>query len=164
MKYLLLILLFVLPAAAAHAQDTPTIHKLKEVEVLSDLGKYKRDSALMDTIYRKAFNDANRKVEFGLSNGFVVSGLFSQLARTISGRKKRDKKFLATYQATQAEKLIAIRYNKAIVTAVTGLQGDDAAHFMNANPMPLAFARTATDLELQMWIRYNYKRWKSKQP
>jgi hypothetical protein len=46
-----------------------------------------------------------------------------------------------------------------LVAALTGLTGDTVGYFMNANPMPFDYARAATDLELKMWIRYNYKQW-----
>lgn len=82
----------------------------------------------------------------------------------VTGRKKKEKKFLRTYQAMQSEKLIAIRYNPSAVALVTGLKGEEAARFMNANPMSEGFARTASELELKMWIRDHYKRWKPNKP
>lgn len=163
MKYLLSLVLLI-PVQIAKAQQDIAIHKLKEVEVLSDMGRYKRDSAFMDTVYRKAFKDANSKIKFKMTNGLVFENLPSEVAKKLTGRKKREKKFLHTYQAMQSEKLVAIRYNSSSVGSVTGLKGDDAARFINANPMSEGFARTASELELKMWIRDHYKRWRDNKP
>jgi hypothetical protein len=93
----------------------------------------------------------------------MAEGLFTRLARKVSGRDKREKEFLAMYRTMQAEKLIAIRYNPRVVSSVTGLKGEEAVHFVNRHPMPEDFARSATELELKMWIRDRYKTWKPKQ-
>ena len=42
---------------------------------------------------------------------------------------------------------------------MTGFTGDTIGHFMYAYPMPYEFARSASDLELKMWIRNNSKEW-----
>ncbi|MCD6064228.1 MAG: hypothetical protein K0R82_2139, partial [Flavipsychrobacter sp.] len=101
MKYHLSLVLLMITNAAI-AQDT-TIHKLQQVEVLSELGRYKRDSAFMDTVYRKAFEDANSKVVVKLNNGLVFENLPSEFAKWVTGRKKKEKKFLHMYQAMQSE-------------------------------------------------------------
>lgn len=79
MKYLLSLLLLLI-VQIARAQDS-TIHKLKEVEILSDMARYKRDSAFMDTVYRKAFKDANSEVKVKLTNGLVFENLPSEFAK-----------------------------------------------------------------------------------
>src|SRR6478672_6747715 len=103
MKYLLSLVLLI-SIQIARAQDT-TIYKLKEVEILSDMARYKRNSAFMDTVYRKTFNDANSRVVFKMTNGLVFENLPSEFAKWVTGRKKKEKKFLNTYQAMQSEKL-----------------------------------------------------------
>jgi hypothetical protein len=156
MKKLWLLILMTLSVSLTYAQDT-TRQRLQEVVILSEMAKYKRDSARLDSIYAKTMRDVNQDVDVHLGNGVVFEGLFSKMARKISGRDKKDKKFLATYRQMQSEKVVAIRYNPRVVASVTGLKGDLAASFINQNPMPEDFARTATELELKMWIRERYK-------
>jgi hypothetical protein len=50
-----------------------------------------------------------------------------------------------------------------VVKRVTGLEGDDAAYFMNAYPMTHEYARSATDLELVSWIKDNFRQYRNKE-
>ena len=156
MKKLWLLILMMISVFLTHAQDTAR-QRLQEVLILSDMAKFKRDSARLDSIYAKTSRDVNQKVDVHLGPGIAFEGLFSKAARKISGRDKREKKFLATYHQMQSEKVVAMRYNPKVVASVIGLKGDLAASFINQNPMPEDFARTATELELKMWIRDRYK-------
>lgn len=49
-----------------------------------------------------------------------------------------------------------------VVHSLTGLSGEDAGRFMNANPMPYEFARAATELELRAWIRDKFRQYSDK--
>ncbi|GBL35256.1 hypothetical protein EMGBS15_08510 [Filimonas sp.] len=40
---------------------------------------------------------------------------------------------------------------------MTQLEGDDLASFMNQYPMDYEYARVATELEIKMWIKYNFQ-------
>jgi len=42
---------------------------------------------------------------------------------------------------------------------MTGLTGDSIHLFMQQYPIDYEFARSATDLEIKMWVRNNYKQW-----
>jgi hypothetical protein len=55
------------------------------------------------------------------------------------------------------QKFIDTRYTPELVTKLTGYTGDTMILFMNTYPMDYSFARAASDLELKMWIRNNYK-------
>lgn len=88
-----------------------------------------------------------------------IASPLSWTAEKFSKRAKRIFKFQKMYNGMEEQKFIDTRYTPAIVAQMTGLQGDTLAHFMNANPLPSDFARAATDLELKMWIRENYKAW-----
>ena len=83
----------------------------------------------------------------------------SAIAEKFSRRAKTIYRFQKTFEAGEIEKFIDTRYYPDIVTALTGLTGDSIGHFMYACPMPYDFARAATDLEVKMWIRSNYKQW-----
>jgi hypothetical protein len=81
------------------------------------------------------------------------------LAEMFSKKAKRVYAFQQNFQAGEIEKFVDTRYSTTLVSKLTGFTGDTIAHFMYAYPMPYDFARTATDLELKMWIRNNYKDW-----
>jgi hypothetical protein len=81
------------------------------------------------------------------------------VAEKISKRSKRFYKFQKNFYQWEEEKFVATRYTEALVTSQTGLRDDTVAYFMNANPMPYDFARVASDLEIKVWIREQYKEW-----
>lgn len=86
------------------------------------------------------------------------------LAERVSKKSKQIYNFQKQYYYWEDQRFIDSRYTPEIVAALTNLTGDTLAHFMNTYPMPYDYARTATDLELKMWIRNNYRQWVSKQP
>lgn len=86
----------------------------------------------------------------------------SALAEKFSKKAKRTYQFQKDFAAGEMEKFIDTRYTPELVTALTGLSGDSIGHFMYAYPMAYDFARSASDLEIKMWIRDNYKLWMKK--
>ena len=143
------------------------VHQLDEIEILSDYEKYRLDSVRTYTIYRKHIKDAQIKLKPELAKeairageiGIIMPGAVSELARRISGQKKKDKRLLRQIESDMQDRYIGIRYHETAIKNVTGMEGDSLLLFMKAYPMPVEFARTATPLELKMWIRYNYKQW-----
>ncbi|MES2704534.1 MAG: hypothetical protein V4649_17980 [Bacteroidota bacterium] len=136
--------------------------QLGEVKILSEMAKFRRDSANNHEVYHKELGYATSKTKKSLSVGtgqvgIGFEGIFSELALRASGKKKRFKDFAATMQADEEERFIKIRYNVPIVSLVTGLTDSAAANFIVRHPIPYDFARAATDLELKSWILYEYK-------
>lgn len=132
---------------------------LDEVEILSDMAKFQRDSAERRVVYRKVLNDAGHAPGANFSNGVGVDGLFTSLAYWISGKGKRNKNFVKTMLRNEETKYITIRYSVLLVRQQTGLTEEDAIKFIQENPMPYDYARTATDLEMKMWVREKYREW-----
>lgn len=91
-----------------------------------------------------------------------VMSPFSLLADRLSHKSRQRYQFQKNFYKWEGEKFIDTRYTPELVASLTGLTGDTIGYFMNANPMPFDYARAATDLELKMWIRYNYKQWLKK--
>lgn len=133
----------------------PSDLKLNEVQVQGNT--YKMDSIERSIIYRKALKDASEKVHVSLSNGISFNGIFGKLASILTGREKRLKHFKNRFLSDEQEKFISSRYTPALVKRLTGLEGEKAILFINTCPMPYDFARVATELELQSWIRSQYK-------
>ena len=83
----------------------------------------------------------------------------SAIAEKFSQKAKRTYAFQKNFAAGEIEKFIDTHYTPELVTELTKLTGDSIGHFMYAYPMAYDFARNATDLEVKMWIRSNYKEW-----
>jgi hypothetical protein len=138
--------------------------QLREVEVLSDMAKYKRDSAYTHSLYKKVFKDTVHEVKRDLlvrvgEIGFTYEGLISKFAWNLSKKKKHHRRFTNTLAANERERFTNIRYNNEAVSYVTGASDSLAGAFINAHPIEYDFVRTATDLELRAWIKNEYKNW-----
>lgn len=83
----------------------------------------------------------------------------SALAELFSKRAKRTYQFQQNFIAGEIEKFIDTKYSPELVTAITGLTGDSIGYFMYAYPMPYDYARNASNLEIKMWVRDNFKNW-----
>ena len=57
---------------------------------------------------------------------------------------------------------MATRYTPELVSEMTQLEGNAVYQFMAAYPMEKDYAYVASDLEIKMWIRNNYKQWMKK--
>ena len=86
----------------------------------------------------------------------------SALAEAFSKKAKETYHFQKVFETTELQKFIDTRYTPELVTLMTKLTGDSVGYFMYANPMPYDYCRTASDLEIKMWIRNQYKSWISK--
>ncbi len=153
-------------ARAQSAVDTPSQYELGEVLVRPKYHQFQIDSAARMVIYHKVLGDVAMKprvtISGGTSAGLSMEGGISKLARIISGREKREKAFVRDFIDDQQYRFISLRYTPQLVEAMTGLAGDTASLFMAQNPMPYDYARTASDLEVKMWIRTQYRVWNAK--
>lgn len=130
--------------------------------VLHNLTQYQRDSIAMANAYSKELNLQAIKPKFvATGSGVGMNGLIGGAVQKISRSYKRNKKFKAEFKKSEEDKFIDTRYTGVLVSSLTGLpsEGDTLAAFMNTYPMDYDFARHATDLELKMWIRDNYKQY-----
>ena len=83
----------------------------------------------------------------------------SALAEQFNKKSKQRARFQENFSKWESQKFVDTRYSSEMVQALTGLTGDTLAAFINAHPMPYDYARAATDLEIKMWVRYNYREW-----
>lgn len=130
--------------------------QLKEF-VLSDLTPFQKDSVAMHKLYQDQLDKKPPKIQYA---GLSASGLISAFAYSVSRKSRQNKAFKKNFNNDEQQKFVSTRYTPSLTGRLTGLTGDTLAYFMNAYPMDYTFARTATDLELKMWIRDNYKRYK----
>ncbi len=123
--------------------------ELETVVFKQKLTKYQLDSIERAQVYKLPMQ---RTKPSPMSPASAVAELFSKKA-------KRTYEFQKEFKKTEREKFIESRYTQQLVGKVTGATGDSISCFMAAYPMPYDYARTATDLEIKMWIRSNYKLW-----
>ena len=133
--------------------------------VVHNLTPFQKDSMEMTSMYSKELNTKPVKVGFSSANGGGVTGLIGAPVKKMSRSYKRNKKFKENFKNDMEQKFIDTRYTPALVTSITGFTGDSVFVFINSYPMEYSFARAASDLELKMWIRNNYKEYvKPKNP
>ena len=124
-------------------------YQLQEVILMPGYNQYQVDSFERRKTYRAALSRTKSGVMSPVS--FV--------AEKLSKRSKQIYKFQKNFNKWEDQKFVDTRYTTDLVYEMTGLEGDSLAHFMNAYPMPYDYARTATDLEMKMWIRDHYRSW-----
>ena len=128
----------------------PVNYQLDEFTVRPGYTNYQVDSLQRRATYQ-------RPLAMPHANPF--NSPISALAQLFAPTTKATFRFQKNYAKWETQLFVDSRYSAELVTQLTGLTGDSLGSFMNANPMPYDYARTATDLELKMWIRYNYKQW-----
>jgi len=131
------------------------LFSLEEVVIGPSWTPYQKDSIARRKTY--ALDLSRQKV-----SSSALASVFSPataLAEQFSKKSKQRFRFQSNYAKWEDQKFVDTRYTNEEVTALTGLQGDTLAAFINAHPMPTDYARTATDLEIKMWIKYNYREW-----
>ncbi len=124
-------------------------YQLQEVILMPGYNQYQVDSFERRRTYRAAL---------ARSKSSPMSPV-SFVAEKFNKRSKQIFKFQRNFNKWEDQKFIDTRYTTDLVYEMTGLEGDSLAHFMNAYPMPYDYARTATDLEMKMWIRDHYRQW-----
>lgn len=123
---------------------------LPEVSIGPGWTPYQLDSIERRQIYRGALDQKKTTSVFSPA---------SLLADNISRKAKQRWRFQKNYAQWEEQKFKDTRYAPDEVYKLTGLQGDSLAAFMNAYPMSYDYARTASDLEVKMWIKYNFRQW-----
>jgi hypothetical protein len=129
----------------------PAEYQLKEFQIHpAYMTQYQIDSAERRSIY---------KVPLRFPHANPFNSPISAIAEKFVKISKEKFRFQKEFTAGETEKFIDTRYSPELVNELTGFTGDTIGHFMYAYPMPYDFARTATDLEIKMWIRNNYREW-----
>jgi hypothetical protein len=135
------------------------------IVVRRELTEYQKDSLENREIYGKKVDYRPAKPQLpklkDLKAGkpFVITAPISGFIEKRQKKYKRLKAFQKRYVETEAQHFIDSRYVPTLVTELTRLHGDTLTAFIQAYPMPYSFARTASDLEIKMWIKYNYREW-----
>jgi hypothetical protein len=145
------------PESGVYRQVTlkKKLFELDDIVIRPDYTPYQLDSIERRKTYNLALNR-------GFASSSVLGSVFSPvsaLAEQFDKKSKQIKRFQQNYFKWEDQKFIDTRYSFGEVSKLTGFTGDTLAAFIAAYPMPVDYARTATDMEIKMWIRYNYREW-----
>ena len=122
--------------------------QLRDVTVYRGPTEYQKDSANRASIYQDVFEYQQTK---------SVMSPISTLHQKFSKKYKDLRKLQDQIVDMEQQKFIDTRYTPEVVQAQTKLPADSVPAFMALYPMAYDYARTASDLEIKMWIRYNYQ-------
>ncbi|MEO6832855.1 MAG: hypothetical protein ABI378_10205 [Chitinophagaceae bacterium] len=131
--------------------------ELEEVNVLSPMARYKQDSIFNHQFFHKELEYAHSRPKMDYNGGIGVDGPFSALALWASGKKKKYKNLEQEMAMLEDMRYASIRYTPDLVKAQTGLDDSAANAFIIKHPIPNDFVRDATELELKMWVRNQYR-------
>jgi len=140
-----------------HVLMFPLNVSLQEYVLHPEYTPYQKDSAQMAALYSDQLNTTPIKPGYSNANGGGFTGLIGSAVQKVSHSYKQKKKFKKNFINDEQQKYIDTRYTPELVTSLTGFSGDTLAMFMNKYPMEYKFARSATDLEMKVWIRDNYR-------
>jgi hypothetical protein len=125
----------------------PSKNILHEIKI-TGFTKYQKDSLERANLYSETLETEQVS---------TIASPITSVYQQFSKKYKDLRKFQGQYHNYEQQKFIDTKYTYEIVAAITKLNGDDVAYFMNAYPMEYKFARLASDLEIKMWIKNNFK-------
>ena len=128
---------------------------LKPLTVKSGPTEYQKDSANRAEIYKDVFDYEQQK---------SVMTPVTSIYQKFSKKYKNIRKFQEQIVDNEKQKFIDTRYTPELVTQLTQLKDDACATFMHQYPMDYDYARVASDLEIKMWIKYNFQEYQKKAP
>ncbi len=131
--------------------DTVVISKRMSKRSVDSLERY--------YFYKKTLEFKPAKVKYSLENPFVILNPISGLVEKHTRYYKKIKAFKQMYKKQEGQRFVDSRYSPELVTKLTNLQNDSLYEFMRKYPMATDYAQQATDLEIKMWIKSNYKEW-----
>jgi thiol:disulfide interchange protein len=126
--------------------STKTIN-LKSVTIKMGQTEYQKDSVKRSELYKDAFEYEQQKSVFS-----PVTSAYQKFSK----KYKNLRKFQEQILDIEHQKFIDTRYTAELVHTLTKLEDDELAAFINQYPLDYDYARVATELEIKMWIKYNF--------
>ena len=126
---------------------------LKGVTINQGPTQYQTDSAKRADIYKDAFDYTQTK---------SAMSPITSLYQVFSKKHKNMRHFQDQIVDIEKQKFIDTRYSEELTAQMTGLKEEALIKFMQAYPMEVDFARAASDLEIKMWIKYNFQEYSKK--
>lgn len=127
--------------------------QLKDVTIYRGPTEYQKDSASRASIYKDAFEYERQK---------SVMSPVTSLYQKFSKKHRSMERFHEQILDMEQQKFIDTRYSPELVQALTRLSEEAVIPFMQQYPMEYEYARAASDLEIKMWIKYNFQEYLAK--
>jgi hypothetical protein len=139
------------------------VQELKEVKVRQR--SYRLDSIQNRLEYAKIFNYQKPGLktvttQYGGAAGFDLQEIINAF------RFKRNRSMLAFQNRLlqeEQDKFINHRYNKALVTRLTGLEGEERDLFMQHCRPDYEFTLIASDYDFRAWIKHCFEKYRSEE-
>lgn len=122
--------------------------QLKDVTIYRGPTEYQKDSLKRASLYKGAFEYERQK---------SVMTPVTSVYQKFSKKYRNLQRFQDQIVDIEKQKFIDTRYSPELVQALTKLSEDSLAVFMNSYPMEFEYARAASELEIKMWIKYNFQ-------
>lgn len=137
------------------------VQELKEVKVRQR--NYRLDSLLNRQEYATIFNYQKPRLktvtpQYGTGVGFDLQEIIHAF------RFKRNRSMLAFQNRLlqeERDKFISHRYSKALVTRLTGLEGEERDRFMLQCRPEYEFILAASDYDFQLWIKECFEKYRA---
>lgn len=126
---------------------------LQNVTIHKEKTQYQIDSANRAEIYQDVFEYERTKSV--MSPVTSIYQKFSKKHRDIQALQNQIVDF-------EKQKFIDTRYSESLTKQLTKLDGEELIKFMQQYPMAYDYARAASDLEIKMWIKYNFQEYQQK--
>lgn len=126
---------------------------LPTATIRKPMTQYQIDSSERAFLYADAFGYKQQKSAMS-----PISSLYQRFSK----KHKEIRKFQNQIIEMERQNFIDTKYTPDVCAKITGIEGDNLAKFMQSYPMEYAFARTASELEIRLWIRYNWEDFKKK--
>lgn len=123
-------------------------YELKPVIVNQGMTDYQKDSMRRAELYQDVIQYEQQKSVMS-----PVSTVYQKFSRKHKDLRKLQQQIVST----EEQKFIDTRYTSSLVQNLTNIEKDSISSFMNQYPMEYDYARAASELEIKMWIKYNYQ-------
>ncbi len=129
-------------------------------EMARAFSPYQQDSLERYQVYHSELEYKKDKARVVIAPAaFVISNPVSSWMQYIAPQTRQLLRFQKRFARWEQDAYSASRYTVPLVQSLTRLPADSAMLFMAAYPIANDYARAATDMEIRMWIMYNYKLW-----
>jgi CarboxypepD_reg-like domain len=127
---------------------------LKEVEVMAR-PNFRRDSLLNREENRTIFN-YKKPSTINTILGAVFNPITGLDNLVHAAKRNRLRNFQEKLEIQEQDKSIDIRYNRQLVSGLTGLQGKDLENFMKLYRPSFEYAKNSSDYDLYLKIKEDY--------
>lgn len=125
----------------------------KEITIRKGPTEYQKDSIYRAEYYGKIYGYERQKSVFT-----PITSLYQKFSK----KHKNIKRFQDQIVNMEKDMYVDSKYTPELVNQLTALDGDELTLFMKQYPMEYAYARVASDLEIKMWIKYNFADYQNK--